>query len=252
MDRKNVILELLEQKGSLNNQELSKLLNCSSVTIRNIVRELEKQGLLVRTHGEIHKVKNTISIAIPAGNILKDQESKLKIAEQAYQYIEERDTIILDDSSNSYYLAKVLKQHNHKYLIVITNSLVIAAELSECPSIDVFMMGGIITNNPPACTDNFACQMLKSFKATKAFIGVHGIDPNMGVTSIGNAQMQFKKLIFESSSQVYVLACGNKFGTGYVLVSAKIEEINRIITDRSINPEYLTQLENRVLIDIVD
>ncbi|WP_032092552.1 DeoR/GlpR family DNA-binding transcription regulator [Necropsobacter rosorum] len=250
-EKEQKILDLLEEQGHVDNTELSHYLQCSTVTIRTMMRSLEKQGLLIRTHGGARSLDNHLTLTVPAGNIFKDSESKMKIAERAYQYISDRDTIIIDESSNSYYLAQVIKKYANKYLIVITNSLAVAAELSECDSVDVISIGGMLTKNPPAFVGDFAINTLKNFKAVKAFIGVHGIDPEIGITSIGNEQMMIKKLIFEITQQVYVLACSNKFRTGYLLVSAKLEQIHKIITDTDINQDHYKQICQKVNLDLV-
>lgn len=250
-DREKKILALLEEQGYVDNVMLGKYLACSTVTVRTMMRSLEKRGLLIRTHGGAKSLSEHLTISIPAGNIFKDREAKTRIAERAYEYITDRDTIILDDSSNSYYLAQAIKRHSDKYLIVITNSLSVAAELADCATVDVICIGGMLSGKPPAFVGDFALNTLRGFKATKAFIGVHGIDPDIGITSIGNEQMMIKKMIFEITRDVYVLACGNKFSPGYLLVSAKLEQIHKIITDKEIKSENFEKIKDKVSLDVV-
>ncbi|WP_044469601.1 DeoR/GlpR family DNA-binding transcription regulator [Mannheimia massilioguelmaensis] len=249
--REENILSLLEKHQYLNNLELSELLNCSVVTIRTAVRNLEKAGLVIRTHGGIEPVPEILKLNLLPGNIFKDRENKEKIAEQAYQYINERDTIILDDSSNSFHLAQTIKKYANKYLIVITNSLYVACELANLSNIEIMFIGGLMAGKIPATMGETALNMLKNFKATKAFIGVHGINPEIGITSIANDQMQIKRLIFEISKEVYVLTCSNKFVTEHLLVTAPLNKVHKIITDRGLSSKYQSIIKEVTSLDIV-
>ena len=60
-----------------------------------------------------------------------------------------------------------------------------------------------------------------------------------------------KKMIFEITRDVYVLACGNKFSPGYLLVSAKLEQIHKIITDKEIKSENFEKIKDKVSLDVV-
>src|ERR1700719_3666848 len=49
--RRNKILELVTEKSTVTVNELTDLLQTSAATIRSDLNHLEKQGLLIRTHG---------------------------------------------------------------------------------------------------------------------------------------------------------------------------------------------------------
>lgn len=50
-ERRRSILREVEEKGKVRVAELSKRFGCSEVTIRNDIRSMDMEGLLVRTHG---------------------------------------------------------------------------------------------------------------------------------------------------------------------------------------------------------
>ena len=49
--RQNRILELLDTNSAMSTYDLCNALQCSEATIRNDLRELDKAGLIARTHG---------------------------------------------------------------------------------------------------------------------------------------------------------------------------------------------------------
>ncbi|MHB8128285.1 MAG: DeoR/GlpR family DNA-binding transcription regulator [Mobilitalea sp.] len=237
--RTEFILQELEEKGSVRVADLSKQLNCSDVTIRNDIQKLEERGLLFRTHGGATKLGAQLVVAYNAGNVYNHADKKQRIAEKAYEYIEDRDTIILDDASISYYLAKCIKENTSKHIVVITNSLVAAGVLAEVAHINLFFLGGQVGGKLAATMGDVTIRNLEECHADKAFISAYGINFEVGITSIDSPQMQVKKAILNASKDVFLLADSNKFGGGYVLAVCPLSRISRIITDDEIDKKYI-------------
>ena len=76
-----------------------------------------------------------------------------------------------------------------------------------------------------------ALQNMEQFHVDKAFIGVHSINFEVGLTSIATPQMQVKRAILKVAQEVYVLADSSKFGGGYLSVICPIHDVHKIITD---------------------
>ena len=100
--RMEYIAARLDSTGSVKVAELSRELNCSEVTIRSDIQKLEDKGLAKRIHGGAVKVGGQLMVPFDAGNVFKNSDRKRRIAWKAYEYIEDQDTIILDDSSVCY------------------------------------------------------------------------------------------------------------------------------------------------------
>ena len=250
--RMDFIIQELEEKGSVRVADLSRELGCSEVTIRNDIQKLEERGLLVRTHGGAESIGAQLNIAFDGGNVYKNGDKKRRIAEKAYTYIENNDTIILDDASTSYYLAKCIKENASKHLIVITNSLVAAGMLADVKHVDLFMLGGQVGGKLASTMGDVTARYLEECHANKAFISAHGINFDVGITSIGSPQMQVKNAILRASNEVFLLADSSKFGGGYIFIVCPLSRIERIITDDEIKPEYMKKAEESdVKLDIV-
>lgn len=250
--RNEYILQELEEKGSVRVADLSKQLKCSDVTIRNDIQKLEERGLLFRTHGGATKLGAQIAVVYSAGNVYKCADKKQRIAEKAYEYIEDRDTIILDDGSISYYLAKCIREKTSKHLVVITNSLVAAGILTDLNHIDLFLLGGQVGGKLAATMGDVTVRNLEECHADKAFISAYGINFEVGITSIDSPQMQVKKAILKAAKDVFLLVDSSKFGGGYVLAVCPLSRISRIITDDEIDKEYSDRAKSdHVEMDIV-
>ncbi|MGC4018230.1 MAG: DeoR/GlpR family DNA-binding transcription regulator [Muricomes sp.] len=242
-ERRRKILQQLEEKGRVRVNELSVQLGCSEVTIRNDIKNMERAGLLLRTHGGALKIEKDSLKNYSSESIYRNTERKKAIAECAYEFIEDRDTIIIDDASTSFYLALHIKNHPEKRIAVVTNSLMTGNEFAGLKHVELYMVGGPVGGHLAATMGDEAVEDISRFHVDKAFIGVHSINFDVGITSIATPQMQVKQAILKATDKVYVLADSSKFGGGYLSVICPLKRIHKIITDNQVNKEYIRRAE---------
>lgn len=238
LERREEILSLLRTRGKITVRELLELFRCSEVTIRTDLRELETEGLLERTHGGAVLARESFPSYRPE-NLYRNAAAKQQIAYYAYRMIFDRETIILDDSSCSFYLALEIRRNPEKRLAVITNSILAVSELSGLNHIDLCVVGGSVSGKLPASLGPKANEEICRFKVDKAFIGVHGISFDVGLTAISDAKMQMKQSIIRTASKVIVLAESSRFGGGYFSVICPLSRVYRVITDNGISDENI-------------
>lgn len=242
-ERRREILQELNEYGKVKVADLSKRLGCSEVTIRNDIKIMDREGLLKRIHGGALRLDKGVDRKYSAESIYRNTARKRQIAACAYEYIEDRDTIIIDDASSSFYLAVHIKEHPEKRIAVVTNSLLVGNELADVRHVELYMVGGHVGGHLAATMGDSALQNMEQFHVDKGFIGVHSINFDVGLTSIATPQMQIKRAILKAASQVFVLADSSKFGGGYVSVICPVNQVHKIITDSQIAPEYVRKAE---------
>ena len=199
-ERRNEILKELDRKGRVKVTDLSKEFGCSEVTIRNDIKAMDIEGVLKRTHGGAVKVETETERKYSAETIYRNVTQKKRIA-------------------------------------VVTNSLIAGNELAGVGHVELFMIGGYVTGHLAATMGDVAIQNMSKFHVDKAFIGVHSINFNVGLTSIATPQMEVKKAIMKAAEKVYVLADSSKFGGGYLSVICPTNEVDKIITDDGVSKE---------------
>ena len=242
-ERRRLIQKEVEEKGEVRVSYLSQKYNCSEVTIRNDIKALDQEGVLKRVHGGAIALEKARTRKYAAETVYKNTEQKRKIAASAYEFIEDRDTIIIDDASSSFYLALYIKEHPEKRLAVVTNSLLSGNELAGLDHVDLYMIGGHVGGHLAATMGDDALENMKRFRVDKAFIGVHSINFDVGITSIATPQMQVKRAILNMSNKVYVLADSSKFGGGYLSVICPMKDVYKIITDDSVSGENIKKAQ---------
>ena len=156
-ERRNEILRELDRKGKVKVTDLSREFGCSEVTIRNDIKAMDIEGLLKRTHGGAVKLETaeTENGRYSTESLYRNVAQKKQIAEMAYDFLEDRDTIIIDDASTSFYLAREIRNHPEKRIAVVTNSLITGNELAGVGHVELFMIGGYVTGT--SCGNNGGC-----------------------------------------------------------------------------------------------
>ena len=126
--RRQQILNLLEETGTLNVGDLADRFAVSVVTIRKDLDELESEGLLHRTFGGAvfsHRSRFNKSFF---ERVQMCRQEKRAIAAAALGYIKDGDTIILDAGTTKLVLAQLLKEQVRSAFI-ITFTVLVALDL---------------------------------------------------------------------------------------------------------------------------
>ena len=176
--RRQQILSILEETGTLNVTKLADRFGVSVVTIRKDLDDLGAEGLLERTFGGAifsHRSRFNISYLQRAQ---EHRQEKLAIAAAALEYIKDGDTIILDAGTTTLALAQLLKEHI-KSVFVITCSVPVALELSS-GGYDILLLGGIVRNKSLALLGRETLRIIERYRADKAFLGSTGFSAEMG------------------------------------------------------------------------
>jgi DeoR/GlpR family transcriptional regulator of sugar metabolism len=239
--RRQQILNLLEETGSLDVGDLADRFAVSVVTIRKDLDDLEREGLLQRTFGGAvfsHRSRFNRSFLERASEHLPE---KLAIAAAALEYIKDGDTIILDAGTTTLALAQVLKTHV-KSAFIITCSVPVALEVSSA-GYDILLLGGMVRNKSLALLGRETLWMLDRYRADKAFLGSSGFTMEKGHTTPNPDDAQVKEAIMRVSREKYVLVDSSKFGDQCLTRFANLRDIDLTITDSRLPKAKIKALE---------
>ena len=241
-DRHQFIMHQLQREGRVNVLQLCKELKVSSVTIRKDLKLLEKKDLLFRTHGGANAT-NPYTVDRPVNEKEKLQSSeKADIAYAAAQLIAPNDSIIIASGTTVLALAK--KIQIRESLTVVTSALNVALELIKHPNVEVIQLGGLLRKSSSSVTGPYAQNILDDFFCTKLFLGVDGIDIELGLTTTNSMEAQLNRQMITQSQKVIVLSDSTKFGKRGFGRICGLEEIDQVITDSGIPEHYKKTLES--------
>jgi DeoR family transcriptional regulator of aga operon len=236
-ERRRKILEVLEQNERVTVQDLVKRFGVSAVTIRSDLDTLTEAGALVRSHGGALKpLGGPTDISIDVKEILHHDE-KVRIGIAAAQLIQNDETIILDSGTTTLEVARQIAARKFKSLTVITNGLNLAIELAKLPQVRLIMVGGMLRHVSHSVVGPHAEQMLQGLNADRLFLGVDGLDMNIGLMTPDVLEAQLNAQLIRVAREVNVVADSTKFRRRSLSLIAKLESVHRIITDDKIDPE---------------
>lgn len=106
--REKAIVQLLEERGYISVQELSKCLYVSQPTVRRALTDLEREGIVQRSHGGVTLASNGLAkpMSFRAESM---QREKRSIARAAVDMVDNGNVIFLDTSTTARYLINYLR-----------------------------------------------------------------------------------------------------------------------------------------------
>lgn len=237
VERRNLILEKLQEDKKVIVSELSREFGVSEETIRRDLDKLDRDGLAVKSYGGAVLNENS-SLDMPF-NIRKKNNpgGKQKIARLMEGLIEDGDHIILDPSTTAVFIARALKEKER--LTVITNSIEVMLELSDVSDWNIISSGGSLKEGYLALVGPRAIEGLGAFNVEKAIFSCKGIDMEKGITDGNELFSQAKQTMMKSARQCILAVDHTKFGKVAFSKICGIHDIHMVVTDEKPSPEWL-------------
>ena len=241
LERQKKILEILGLSGAVSVNRLSTELGVTEETVRRDLEKLESQNFLKRTHGGAVSVDENTYEASLEKRKSTNVEAKQKIAKLAAKQINEGDTIFLDASTTTFFMAKEIK--NMRNITVITNSLRVIVELDGCEFIKVISPGGVLSHNQSFVGTFAENSISKNYVASKCFFSSKGITFDGGILESNEQECGIKQKMIANSRHKYYLCDKSKIGSVGFVKLVPMEEINFLITDEVPDEEMAAKFE---------
>lgn len=250
-ERRHKILELLQINKTITVKYLCDTLETSEATIRRDLATLESEGKLERTHGGAMLTDDISRLNYEESYYQKESKfatQKRNIAQKAFEFLEEEDSIILDAGTTTFELGRLIGQSSIK-LTVITNSTIISREISSNTNAELIVVGGKVRFNTLATVGSISIETLRRINASKTFLAANGVTCENGMTTPDFEEAAVKKAMLLSGGQRFLLVDHTKFKHISMCQIAPISMIDCIITDQEVDDKTITQFwENDIKI----
>ena len=226
LKRKNDILQLLREHKELTVKELCAMLYSSPATIRRDLCELESEGLLKRSFGGAVLVED-YSNQLPRNLRYRTNiQAKKALCAKAAQLIHDGDTIFIDASSTTYFLAPYLKKYQE--LTVVTNNPGLSLLLSDM-KIHNLCTGGEMLNDSCALVGKEAEHFVSRIHAHKCFFSARGY------TDIASDSSRFERDIKEEmlahANQSCFIADPSKRGSSFPYPIVNLADVDCVVVE---------------------
>lgn len=246
-ERRRKILMLLETEGRVTVNDLVRRFDVSTVTMRADLDTLAENGALVRSHGGAVRRLDPVQDYSVAFKETMHHAEKVRIGQAAAGLLKPNQTIILDSGTTTLQVARHIKQQKLKGLTVVTNALNIANELVDAPNVSLIMLGGLLRQVSNSFVGPQAERMLAALHADHLFLGVDGLDLEVGPTTPDILEAELNSLMIAVSTEVTIVADSSKIGRRSLSTIGSLSAIHRLITDDRIAPEAAQAIQARGL-----
>lgn len=235
-NRRSKILEIMESQPEVRVEDLAKMFEVSSITIRRDLQYLEDNQKLTRFYG---------GAAAKEKEELEMDEIKLcrkRIARYAASLIEDGDTIFINTSSTALEILRYIERNN---VTIITNNGG-AIDYEHRDGLTVILTGGELRYPKEAMVGDFAIRNLQTVFAKKSFVGCSGISEECGMMTENANEVNINQLMITNTlKENYILADHTKIGKNSSFISCAVEQIHNLITDDQAPKGQLELMEKR-------
>lgn len=243
-ERQAEMARLIDERGRARVTELADAFGVSSVTIRKDLDALADMGRVIRTHG------GAIAPRVRGQDLAYDVRDRMQQAEKAAigalaaTRVTDGDSIIVDASTTSLYLARELMQRtSSQSLTIVTNSIRIATELAVRPDIGVLLMGGRVRGRSLSLVGQLGDGVLRRVNVQKAFLGAAGLTAEDGLTETTEEEAQIKRAMVAAAREVYALVDHSKWGRVASATFCRPDDLTGVFTDARAPREMVSGLE---------
>jgi len=228
LQRQNDILRLLAQNKEMTVKEICAALYYSPATVRRDLNELESRGLLKRSFGGAvltESYPEQLPLAIRA---TKNLAAKKHLCAKAAAMICDGETIFLDASSTTYFMAPHLKGFSD--LTVITNNPLLCVLLSEM-KIRNLCTGGEMLLDSVALVGSDAERFIGGVRAHKCFFSARGVDAGE-ITDSSKPERDIKMAMLARSEKHIFLCDSSKVGQRFPYRITDLSDIDHTVSEK--------------------
>jgi DeoR family transcriptional regulator, fructose operon transcriptional repressor len=243
-ERQEAIAALVISKGRASVAELAQVYDVTTETVRRDLAALDKAGVVRRVHGgavparALHLVEPGVGERETTRADFKDA-----IAAAAIDYVPATGAaMLLDAGTTTARIAAMLP--TDRELVVVTNSVPIAARLAATNSVTLQLLGGRVRGITQAAVGDQTLRVLDSIRVDIAFIGTNAISVRHGLSTPDSEEAAVKRAMVRSANYVVVAADSSKVGREDFVSFAPISSVDTLITDAE-----LDDADRRALVD---
>lgn len=234
-ERQQAIASLVLARGRASVAELAETYAVTTETVRRDLAVLDRSGLVRRVHGGAVPVR-ALRVVEPGVSERDSTRASYKdaIAVAAVEFCPLAGASVLFDAGTTTARVAALLPADRE-LVVVTNSVPIAARLATMPAVSLHLLGGRVRGVTQAAVGEPVLRALDTLRIDVAFIGTNGISIKHGLSTPDSDEAAAKRAMVRCSNYVVVVADSSKVGREDFVSFAPIEKVDTVVTDSEIS-----------------
>ncbi len=236
--RRDEILQIIEQKGFVSLHDLVSKLGASESTVRRDLDYLDGIGQIRRTRGGAAYTGESLTPFEERTD--RASVEKAKIGKSVADLILPGETILLDGGTTTLEVARALVS---KRLQVVTNSLPIANLVSQQPSVELILIGGYLYPQTGVFLGPMAEASLSQLHVPRVIMSAGGITEK-GLFNSNSLLVECERQMIKAAEEVWVVADSSKFGRSALTFLCELSSVTRMIVDSGLSKVWRDVIEN--------
>lgn len=252
-ERRERILALVRERGTLPLSELASTLGVSDMTVRRDIELLAEDGEVQKVRGGVR----AIGAGRPARGAVTTSRSELKaIASAAADLVEPGMAIGISGGEAGLALAHEVR--GIADLTIVTNSLLVSdlfspPSRSDAPYTQTVVLTGGVRTPSQSLVGPVAVRALEQLHCDLVFLDAHGLDVQAGLTTMNLLEAETYRAFMAMAREVIVLAEHTRWQVVGLTTIAELSDIDRLISDDALPADAADQLREHVgRLDVVE
>ena len=242
-ERREKIVEYVNNEGTVTFSQLKQTFpDVSEMTLRTDLKTLDQQRLIIRVHGGAKSVGFAVGTDdLLARRVGRRSAEKSAIAQKAIELIRPGHTIFIDSGSTTTALAAAMEDMD---LLVFTNSLTVASELSRLDRVKTFVIGGRLNRYSKSTIGARAVEGVRTLTFDRVFLGVTGYQRGEGFSCGSDDEAVFKSTLVQRSHKCVVLMDSSKEGRPSTFRVCNLSSVNTVVSDGGLSNDFAAACED--------
>lgn len=247
-ERRERIASMVRDASRASVEELAAILDISHETIRRDLTVLSERGIVRKVHG------GAVDFRTALESPLHDRRSaaraeKLTIARRAARLFRPGDSILIDSGTTTGYFAQELGKSGR--FTVITNSALIASELSNAPTpSDVYLLGGRYSGEGQHVLGSLVVEQVRTMHADHVVLTIGAMSPSGTAMDFNADEAYVARAMIASAREVTVLVDSSKLDRHALFQVCEAEQLHRLVTDSPL-PEDLADVMTAAGVEVI-
>ncbi len=236
-ERQQKILQILEENQFASVQDLSRELYISAPTVRRDLNEMQKLGIITRSHGgAIRHSFDMFGAPIQFRSGINAEE-KLRLSNEAAKLLCDDTVIYIDESSTALHIIDHLPAH--KNITVVTNSMSALMLLGKY-RIPTYCLGGAYSLDTMSFSGNIAEETVSRFSIDTMFFSSSAINSQGWIVDYNAMSNSLRRQVLRQASKKVFLCDKTKFAKRGVHTLIPLTEADYIVINAALPPKMDT------------
>jgi DeoR/GlpR family transcriptional regulator of sugar metabolism len=228
--RRREIADMLLGSGAVTVAEIEARFGVSPMTVRRDLDELERRGLMRRTHGGAVLPTTSAHEDSFARRLKTRVEAKRRLAEEAVALLTPGETVFIDSSTTSYQVVRRIIDLGTATTILTNSFPVMDLVFTEGgPNVELIGTGGTLRRLTRSFVGPYAVRTVQGHFADRLFFSVKGLTPDGMMTDADALEAEVKRAMIAQAGEAVLLVDDSKLRRRGLSAIASVSEVSGVL-----------------------